>query len=57
MVDKKGHQAKDERLHASSVPLDDIREAIEKIRFGSVQLIIQDGKVVQIDTIDKKRLS
>jgi hypothetical protein len=38
------------------VPLDEIQAAIERIRFGSVQIIIQDGRVVQIDATEKKRL-
>jgi len=37
-------------------PIDEIREAVEKIRFGTVQLIIQDGRIVQIDTTEKRRL-
>ncbi len=39
------------------LPIEEIREAVEKIRFGTVQLIIQDGRIVQIDTTEKKRLS
>jgi hypothetical protein len=38
------------------LPYDEIREAVEKIRYGTVQLIIQDGRVVQIDTTEKRRL-
>lgn len=38
-------------------PLEAIQEAIESIRFGVVQLIIQDGRVVQIDKTEKIRLS
>ena len=39
-----------------SLPIEEILEAVSKIRFGTVQLIIQDGRVVQIDTTEKKRL-
>jgi len=42
---------------APALPIDEIREAVEKIRFGTVQLIIQDGRIVQIDTTEKKRLA
>jgi hypothetical protein len=42
---------------APPLPIDEIREAVEKIRFGTVQLIIQDGRVVQIDTTEKRRLA
>ena len=47
--------------HASSTPADlpigAIQEAVESIRFGVVQLIIQDGRVVQIDKTEKIRLT
>lgn len=33
-----------------------IKESIEEIRFGSVTVIIQDGKVIQIDKQEKIRL-
>ncbi len=42
---------------ASTLPVKDIQEAVEKIRFGTVQLIIQDGRIVQIDTTEKRRLT
>ena len=34
----------------------DIYHAIGEIRYGSVQIHIQDGKIVQIDKINKLRL-
>ena len=34
-----------------------IKEVIEEIRFGSVTIIIQDGKVIQIDKQEKIRLT
>jgi hypothetical protein len=42
---------------AFPVPLDAIQEAVESIRYGVVQLIIQDGRVVQIDKTEKIRLA
>jgi hypothetical protein len=42
---------------ASVLPIDAIQEAVESIRFGVVQLIIQDGRVVQIDKTEKIRLA
>ena len=38
------------------LPLREIEEAIRSIRFGVVQIIIQDGVVVQIDKTEKQRL-
>jgi hypothetical protein len=40
-----------------SLPIEAIQEAVESIRFGVVQLIIQDGRVVQIDKTEKIRLA
>jgi hypothetical protein len=36
--------------------LQQILEAIKSVRYGQVQLIIQDSRVVQIDTTTKLRL-
>ena len=40
-----------------ALPIEDIRKAVESIRYGVVQLIIQDGRVVQIDKTEKIRLA
>jgi hypothetical protein len=34
-----------------------IRTALEEIRYGTVSLVIQDGKVIQIDKSEKIRLT
>ncbi len=36
--------------------LQEVVKAIRKVRHGYVQIIVQDGQVVQIDTMEKKRL-
>jgi len=33
-----------------------LEKIIDEIRYGSVTLIVQDGKVIQIDTTEKIRL-
>ncbi len=33
-----------------------IREALRGLRFGTVSIIIQDGVVVQIDRLEKRRI-
>jgi hypothetical protein len=33
-----------------------VLQAIRKVRHGSVQVIVQDGKVIQIDTTEKNRI-
>ena len=39
------------------VPIEAIQEAVKSVRFGIVQLIIQDGRVVQIEKTEKIRLA
>lgn len=36
--------------------LEEIGRAIRRVRHGSVQVYIQDARVIQIDTVEKKRL-
>lgn len=36
--------------------LQQIRDALHGLRFGSVQIIVQDGVVVQIDRTEKRRI-
>jgi hypothetical protein len=36
--------------------LTEVLRAIRKVRFGYVQVIVQDGQAIQIDTMEKKRL-
>jgi hypothetical protein len=57
MSDKPTANAAPPPKPVSALPIEEIREAVEKIRFGTVQLIIQDGRIVQIDTTEKKRLA
>ena len=35
--------------------VESIRQALETIRFGEIQLTIHDGKVVQLDVTEKHR--
>jgi hypothetical protein len=50
------HPVKAARPRESEVPLAEIEAAIRSVRFGVVQIIIQDGVVVQIDRTEKRRL-
>ncbi len=36
-------------------PLDQIRHAVQDIRYGEVRVVIQDGVIVQIDRVEKLR--
>ncbi len=46
----------DDPSSAKDVELDQIRKAVQGIRFGEVRLIIQDGLIVQIERVEKQRL-
>ncbi len=37
-------------------PLSAIEEAVRSIQFGTVQIVIQDGRIVQIEKTEKIRL-
>ncbi len=36
--------------------IDQIRESLRGLKFGSVNIIVQDGVIIQIDRTEKKRL-
>jgi hypothetical protein len=38
------------------VELQQIRQALRSLRYGNVNIIVQDGVVVQIDRTEKRRL-
>lgn len=40
----------------SDTVFEKLLDAIKSIRYGTVQIHIQDGKIIQIDKIDKMRL-
>lgn len=44
------------KTQVSEETLQIIKEFIEDIRFGSVTIIVQDGKVIQLEKQEKRRL-
>ena len=46
----------DKKKKTNSAILSDIYKAIREISYGSIQIHIQDGKIVQIDKVSKVRL-
>ena len=50
MPDSKTIKARQEMLNA-------VAELLERIRFGSIALTIHDGKVVQVDATEKRRIA
>ncbi|MDR3710060.1 MAG: YezD family protein [Capsulimonadaceae bacterium] len=53
-IDRAGEQ--EPEVSRQTDPIELVREAIAGIRYGVVQVIVQDGKVVQIDRTEKNRL-
>lgn len=43
-------------VRSADLPLSAIEEAVRSIRFGTVQIVIQDGQIVQIEKTEKIRL-
>lgn len=37
--------------------LEHVRQALRGLRYGEVRLIVQDGVVVQVDRLERRRLS
>lgn len=38
------------------LPFEQVRLAVEGIRYGEVRVIIQDGVIIQIERVEKRRL-
>jgi len=56
-LDKSGATSTDPLASRDEAVIDEIRKAIRSLRFGTVQVIVQDGRVVQIDKTEKIRLA
>jgi hypothetical protein len=38
-------------------PLQTVRDALSQLRFGAIQLVIHEGKLVQMDITEKRRFA
>ncbi|WP_295636049.1 YezD family protein [Novosphingobium sp.] len=38
-------------------PLDAVAEALERMRFGVIQLTVHDGRLVQLDVTERRRFA
>ncbi len=47
---------REDKQNEENLPLREILEAVKGIKYGYVQLTIQDSKIVQIDKTEKLRL-
>ncbi|MEI7699097.1 MAG: YezD family protein [Planctomycetia bacterium] len=45
------------RMDTQDVLLAQVRDSLRNLRFGHVQIIVQDGVVVQIDRLERRRIS
>ncbi|MFM7977130.1 MAG: YezD family protein [Pirellula sp.] len=54
MKDQGGNSENKDRLERE-VQFEQIREALEGLRYGQVTIVIHDGAVVQIDRTEKRR--
>jgi hypothetical protein len=50
------HVTNHERTAPADDELNQIRDSLRGLRFGSVNIIVQDGVVIQIDRTEKRRL-
>jgi len=44
-------------VEIAEVVLSQVRESLRNLRYGHVQIIVQDGVVVQIDRLERRRIS
>ena len=49
--------AAEDRQDTDDLVLTQIRESLRNLQFGHVQIIVQDGVVVQIDRLERRRIS
>lgn len=53
---KQTQQSSDYKNGVRNTHLETVEEMIRNIQFGSVTIIVQDGKVVQIEKLEKHRI-
>ena len=53
---KKNNPNSDRKENCNDIIFANIHKALNEIRYGSIQIHIQDGKIVQIDKINKVRM-
>jgi hypothetical protein len=45
------------RIDSEELVLSQVRESLRNLQFGHVQIIVQDGVVVQIDRLERRRIA
>ena len=51
------HTALHRHEAAAALALQGVTEAIGKLRFGTIQLTVHDGRVVQLDVTERQRFT
>jgi hypothetical protein len=50
-------QDRDPQVSPATSPVDEIRTALDTIRYGAILLTVHDGRVVQLDITEKRRFA
>ncbi len=45
------------QIDSEEIVLSQVRESLRNLQFGHVQIIVQDGVVVQIDRLERRRIA
>ena len=61
MPDTKARDPKSDAAHTGPTPTEEalatIRDYLRRVRFGSIAVTIHDGRIVQLDLTEKRRLT
>lgn len=55
-VSQQPKSAASEQIARADDEINQIRDSLRGLRFGSVNIIVQDGVIIQIDRTEKRRL-
>lgn len=55
-MEKRKEKNREANEKANAIALERVKEEIKKIEYGSVTAVVQEGKIIQIDTNTKTRL-
>ena len=45
------------REHALELALGSVKEALGRLRYGAIQLVVHDGRLVQIEVTERQRFA
>jgi hypothetical protein len=57
MTETEGRTPNDESSAGLADPAHLIRDALAKLKFGAIQLIVHEGKLVQMEVTEKRRFA